>query len=184
MELIEQLLLGLALAMDAFAISICLGLSSQEKNKTAIEAGLWFGGAQALMTLIGYLLGASFRIYIESIDHWIAFFLFLFIGVSMIRESIESKKQGDSCERRSQSVFLLAIATSIDALAVGVSISIVTQNFVSPVIIIGIVTLVLSIIGVSAGNTIGARRKFIAELAGGIILILIGIKILAEGFIG
>lgn len=75
MELIEQLLLGLALAMDAFAISICLGLSSQEKNKTAIEAGLWFGGAQALMTLIGYLLGASFRIYIESIDHWIAFFL-------------------------------------------------------------------------------------------------------------
>lgn len=184
MELIEQLLLGLALAMDAFAISICLGLSSEEKNKMAIKAGLWFGGAQACMTLVGYLLGASFRVYIERVDHWIAFLLLIFIGLSMIKESIESKKQGDSCERRSQSIFLLAVATSIDALAVGVSISIVTQNFISPVLIIGIVTLILSIIGVIAGNTIGAKRKFIAELAGGTILILIGIKILVEGFMG
>lgn len=135
------------------------------------------------MSLIGYFLGSSFRVYIESVDHWIAFALLLYIGISMIRESIESKKQGESCERRSQSMFLLALATSIDALAVGVSISIVTSNFVSPVLIIGIVTLILSAIGVLAGNIIGARRKYIAELAGGTILILIGLKILIESLV-
>ncbi len=184
MEFIEQLLLGVALAMDAFAISICLGLSSQDKSKKALEAGLWFGGAQAVMTLIGYFLGQSFRVYIESIDHWVAFFLLLFIGISMLKESIESKKMGESCERRSQSMLLLAIATSIDALAVGISISIVTDKFLSPVIVIGVISFILSIVGVLAGNSIGARRKYIAELSGGSILILIGIKILAEGFIG
>ena len=183
MDLIEQLFLGLALAMDAFAISICLGLSTNEKSKTAIEAGIWFGGFQALMTLIGYFLGTSFRQYIESVDHWIAFALLFFIGVNMLKESIESKKQGDSCERRPQSMLLLAIATSIDALAVGVSISIITKNYISPVVIIGVVSLILSTIGVLAGNVIGARRKYIAELTGGVILILIGVKILIEGFI-
>lgn len=184
MEFIEQLLLGLALAMDAFAISICLGLSSQQKNRLAIEAGLWFGGAQALMALLGYFLGASFKQYIESVDHWIGFALLIFIGVSMIRESIESKKQGDACKRKPQSMLLLAIATSIDALAVGVSISIITSKFMSPVVVIGVVTCILSVIGVLDGNLIGARRKFMAELAGGVILILIGIKILAEGYMG
>lgn len=184
MEFIEQLLLGLALAMDAFAISICLGLSSQDKNKKALEAGLWFGGAQALMALIGFFLGQSFRVYIESVDHWVAFFLLVFIGASMIKESIESRKMGESCVRKSQSMFLLAIATSIDALAVGISISIVTHSFLSPIIVIGVISFILSIVGVLAGNSIGARRKFIAEIAGGSILILIGVKILLEGFIG
>lgn len=182
MEILEQLLVALALAMDAFAISICIGLSSQHKIREASEAGLWFGGAQGLMALGGFLLGSTFREKIEAIDHWIAFGLLVFIGISMIRESIESKKQGESCERKKQSMLLLAIATSIDALAVGVSISLVTTQIVGPVIIIGIVSMVLSFIGVMAGNIIGARRKFLAELAGGTILILIGLRILLESF--
>lgn len=184
MEIFEQFLVALALAMDAFAISICIGLASQNKVREAVEAGLWFGGAQGLMAFGGFLLGYTFRDKIEALDHWIAFALLVFIGISMIRESIESKKQGESCERRKQSMLLLAIATSIDALAVGVSISLVTTQIIGPVIVIGIVSLVLSFIGVMAGNLIGARRKFMAELAGGIILILIGVKILVESFIG
>lgn len=184
MGIIEQLLIGLAMAMDAFAVSICLGLASEEREKTAIEAALWFGGAQALMSLLGYFLGSSFRVYIESIDHWIAFALLVFIGANMIKESIESHKAGDSCPRKKQSMFLLAIATSIDALAIGVSLSMVTDQFLSPVIIIGVVTMIMSFIGVMAGNIIGAKRKFVAELTGGTILIIIGIKILVESLFG
>jgi len=184
MNIIEQLLIGLAMAMDAFAISICLGLFSNDRTKTALEAAIWFGAAQAIMAFLGYFLGSTFRVYIENIDHWIAFFLLLFIGINMLKESIESKKMGDSCERKKQSMLLLAIATSIDALAIGVSISLVTKEYLSPVIIIGIITFILSFIGVMAGNIIGAKRKFIAELAGGAILILIGFKILIESYMG
>lgn len=184
MNIIEQLLIGLAMAMDAFAISICLGLASQDRKKEALEAGIWFGCAQAIMAFLGYFLGSAFRVYIESVDHWIAFFLLLFIGVNMIKESIESKRMGDSCERKKQSMLLLAIATSIDALAIGISISLVTKEYLSPVIIIGVVTFALSFIGVMAGNIIGAKRKFLAELAGGSILIIIGFKILTESFMG
>lgn len=183
MEFLEQIFVAIALAMDAFAISICIGLSSRDKIKDATSAGIWFGGAQGLMALIGYFLGYAFKDYIEAVDHWIAFALLLFIGITMIKESIESKKAGEACERRRQSMPLLAIASSIDALAVGVSISLVTSQIASPVIIIGIASLVISFIGVYAGHIVGARRKFIAELAGGVILIGIGVKILLESYL-
>lgn len=180
MDIIEQILLGIALAMDVLAVSICLGLVGESKSRVAVEAGLWFGFFQGLMALVGFLLGTSFKTYIERIDHWIAFVLLLFIGLNMIKESIESKKLGDSCERKKQNMFVLAIATSIDALAVGVSLSIVTDAIISPVIIITLITAILSAVGVLAGNKIGARRKYLAELSGGLILIAIGVKILIE----
>ena len=148
MDIIEQIFLAVALAMDALAVSICLGLVGDSKSKIALEAGLWFGLAQGVMALAGFLLGTSFKNHIERVDHWIAFILLLFIGLSMIKESIESKRLGDSCERRKQNMFVLAIATSIDALAVGVSLSIVTDVIISPVIIITLITAILSAVGV------------------------------------
>lgn len=183
MTIFEQILIGLALAMDALAISICLGLATENKTKEALSAGLWFGGAQGLMALIGYFLGASFREYIERFDHWIVFAVLLYIGIVMIKEAIETRKKGDSCERRKQSMALLAIASSIDALAVGITLSLTTNEIFSPVIIIGILSFIISYLGVMTGIIIGARRKYLAEFSGGIILILIGSKVLLESII-
>ena len=174
---------ALGLSMDAFAVSICKGLALKKIDfKKHLLVGLWFGGFQALMPLIGYLLGINFTDYITSIDHWIAFILLGFIGLNMIKESL----QKDECEECSddslsfKSMLILAIATSIDALAVGITFAFLEVNIVTAVSSIGIITFVLSAIGVKVGHVFGSRFKSKAELAGGIVLILLGVKILLE----
>lgn len=180
MSLAELFILAIALSMDAFAVSICKGLSMKKMSwKNAAIAGLYFGGFQAGMPLIGYLLGVQFKHLITSIDHWIAFVLLAFIGISMIKESREeSENLNDSFDVKT--MFLLAVATSIDALAVGVTFAFLTVDIVPAVSFIGIVTFVFSFVGIKIGNVFGAKYKSKAELAGGIILILIGLKILLE----
>lgn len=172
--------------MDAFAVSICKGLSlrKMEWNK-ALLCGVFFGGFQALMPLIGYALGSNFREMIESVDHWIAFILLAFIGGSMIREAFS----GDNDVKEGfdfKTMLILAVSTSIDALAVGVGFAFLKVNIWQSITLIGIITLVLSSIGVKVGSVFGTKFKNKAELAGGIILILIGLKILLEhlGFLG
>ncbi|MDO4567094.1 MAG: manganese efflux pump MntP family protein [Oscillospiraceae bacterium] len=183
MGVIEILLVALGLSMDAFAVSLCKGLSVERAEpKNALAAGAYFGAAQGLMTLLGCLLGESFRVYIESVDHWIAFGLLLLIGVNMIREAA---KDGD-CKQESEpfafkNMILLALATSIDALAVGVSFAVLENiNIALAASIIALVTFVLSGAGVYVGNAFGSRLSRAAETAGGGILILIGVKILLE----
>ena len=163
------LLMGVGLSMDAFAVSICKGLSMRKVNKKqCLVIGLFFGGFQALMPFIGWVLGSQFEQYITSIDHWIAFILLGFIGGKMY-PPLDFKE-----------MFILAIATSIDALAVGITFAFLQVPIVEAVSIIGITTFVISVIGVYVGNFFGNRYKKKAELAGGIILILIGLKILLE----
>ncbi len=181
MGVIEQVILGFALAMDAFAASICKGLSAGDNRaKEAWEAGVWFGGFQALMTLLGYFLGYTFKERIERIDHWIAFILLAFIGLNMIKEAIEISKQGDACPVFKKNMLPIALATSVDALAIGISISVLKVNPMSPVIFIGVITFIMSYIGVKAGSLIGQNKRHVAEFAGGVILILLGVKILIE----
>lgn len=176
-------IIAVGLSMDAFAVSICKGLAMQKVSlKKAGIVGLWFGGFQALMPLIGYLLGSQFERFITAIDHWIAFVLLSLIGISMIREAL-SKKEDEECHDASldvKTMLMLAIATSIDALAVGVTFAFLNVSIVPAVCFIGSTTLILSMIGVKVGNVFGTRYKSRAELAGGIILILMGIKILLE----
>lgn len=181
MGIFEIVLIGLGLAMDAFAVSICKGLSMKKMNwKNAIVIALYFGTFQALMPIIGYFLGTTFSGLVENVDHWIAFILLVIIGGNMIRDSFD-----DECEKRNDKVdlktmIILAIATSIDALAVGVTLAFFKTNIFLAVSIIGIVTFILSLIGVKIGNRFGDRFQNKAELIGGIILIIIGIKILLE----
>lgn len=181
MELWEVILLAVALAMDAFSAAICKGLTLQKMDyKKALLVGLYFGVFQGLMPLIGYFVGSAFSIYIESIDHWIAFGLLVFIGINMIKESF-SKEEHDG-DFSFKALIVLAIATSIDALTVGVSFS-VTKPIIGiyfSVLIIGVVTFILSTLGVKIGNVFGSRFKQPAEITGGVILILIGIKIILE----
>ena len=183
---IELLLMGVGLAMDAFAVSVCKGLGMKKLNKKqAIVIGLYFGGFQALMPLVGWILGIQFQKYITSIDHWIAFILLGFIGGKMILEAVKEWNEEDIVEVKDQSLdhrnmFVLAVATSIDALAVGITFAFLQVPIVEAVSIIGITTFVISVIGVYVGNFFGNRYKKKAELAGGIILILIGLKILLE----
>lgn len=181
MALWEVILLAIALAMDAFSAAICKGLTLQKMDyKKALLVGLYFGLFQGLMPLIGYFVGSAFSIYIESFDHWIAFALLVFIGINMIKESF-SKEEHDG-DFSFKALIVLAIATSIDSLTVGVSFS-VTKPLIGiyiSVLIIGVVTFVLSTLGVKIGNVFGSRFKQPAEITGGIILILIGIKILLE----
>ena len=181
MSLLELVLLSIGLAMDAFAVSICKGLALRNaKWKHAAVVGLWFGGFQALMPLIGYLLGSRFAEAITAFDHWIAFGLLLLIGAGMIRESFskEEEKTGDSLAFRT--MLLLAVATSIDALAVGVTFAFLSVRIIPAICMIGCITFVLSALGVRLGAVFGMKYKSRAEIAGGIILILIGIKILLE----
>ena len=189
MTIIELIILAIGLAMDAFAVSICKGLSTKElKVKHMLIAGLWFGGFQALMPVIGYFIGSTFAGYITSIDHWIAFVLLVIIGANMIKESREEDdddecKDDCSCKRdnyKAKDMLVLAIATSIDALAVGVTFAFLKTNIAVAASIIGIVTLVISAIGIKIGNIFGIKYKSKAELMGGIILILIALKILIE----
>lgn len=180
------LLMGVGLSMDAFAVSICKGLSMRKVNKKqCLVIGLFFGGFQALMPFIGWVLGSQFEQYITSIDHWIAFILLGFIGGKMVMEAIREKDEAVEVGKMDppldlKEMFILAIATSIDALAVGITFAFLQVPIVEAISIIGITTFVISVIGVYVGNFFGNRYKKKAELAGGMILILIGLKILLE----
>lgn len=181
----ELFLIGVGLSMDAFAVSVCKGLNMRGKVnfKHAGIIALFFGGFQALMPLIGYFLGIGFEKYITKIDHWIAFVLLGFIGGKMIVEAIKEWKAEDKQEEDKldiKELAILAVATSIDALAVGITFAFLSVNIWSAISIIGVTTFVLSIIGVVIGNKFGSRYKSKAELAGGIILVLMGLKILLE----
>ena len=185
MSVIEIALLGVSLAMDAFAVSITTGITLKDLRwKHALKVGLFFGGFQFLMPLIGYLAGSTFVRYIESVDHWIAFGLLAFIGGHMLWEVWKGEGEEDENEEagplRLGELTLLAIATSIDALAVGITFAFLGINIVSAISIIGCTTFVLSGVGVMVGHRFGLRYKKKAEIAGGVILILIGVKILLE----
>ena len=182
MTFFELFLIGIGLSMDAFAVSICKGLSMQKIDKKyTLCIGLFFGGFQALMPLTGYLLGSQFSGYIERFDHWIAFVLLALIGFNMIKESREEEEEEKPYAGVNfKELLILAVATSIDALAVGVTFAFLQVNIVSAITIIGCTTFVISIAGVYGGNVFGSRYKSRAELTGGIILILIGLKILLE----
>ena len=182
---IELFLIGVGLSMDAFAVSICKGLAMEKVNKKqAVVIGLYFGGFQALMPLIGWFLGVRFQKYITSIDHWIAFTLLVFIGGKMIWETVRDPDVQEIPEKdpplKHKEMLLLAIATSIDALAVGITFAFLDTPIIEAIAIIGCTTFALSILGVVVGNFFGARYKKKAEIAGGVILILIGLKILLE----
>jgi putative Mn2+ efflux pump MntP len=183
--LIELFLIGVGLSMDAFAVSVCKGLAMEKVNKKqAVIIGLYFGGFQALMPLIGWLLGIRFQKYITSIDHWIAFILLALIGGKMVYEAIHDKEEVEVGQKDlpldHKEMVLLAIATSIDALAVGITFAFLDTPIIEAIVIIGCTTFALSIVGVVVGNFFGTRYQKKAEIAGGVILILIGLKILLE----
>ncbi len=180
MEIIAVLLLAVGLAMDAFAVSICKGLAMKKPGiKAIIVIGLWFGFFQAIMPAIGYYLGASLYQYISQFDHWIAFILLLLIGLNMIRESLSKDDEEGIDDSISFKVMLiLAIATSIDALAVGISLAMDGSDIIVPAIIIGVVTMAISMVGVKIGSVFGDKYSNKAEFVGGVILILIGFRIL------
>ncbi|MCR4605117.1 MAG: manganese efflux pump MntP family protein [Eubacterium sp.] len=180
MSVLELCLIAVGLSMDAFAVSICKGLSVEKiKLKHVLLAGIYFGGFQGLMPIIGWLLGVNFKSLIESIDHWIAFVLLLLIGISMIHEAY-GKDEEQNDDFGFKTMLLLAIATSIDALAVGVTFAFLEVSILPSAGLIAIITFVLSGIGIWVGSIFGAKFKSKAEMAGGIILILIGLKILLE----
>ena len=194
MTFVELLLIAIGLSMDAFSVSVCKGLTTKRFSwRMALICGLWFGLFQALMPIIGYFLGAQFQELIEAYDHWIAFGLLALIGANMIGEAVRRVEEDNatmgakSGERRETSsaldfktMFLLAVATSIDALAVGVSFACIQVKLWSSVIIIGITTFLFSVLGVKIGNVFGSKYEKSASIVGGIILIIIGLKILLE----
>ncbi len=182
MSLFTLFVTAVGLSMDAFAVSICKGLAMKKLSmKKALVIGLWFGGFQALMPTVGYLLGSSFEQYVTAIDHWIAFVLLALIGANMIKEALSKDgedKANDAVDPKT--MLLLAVATSIDALAVGVTYAFLQVAVIPAVSFIGITTFLLSVAGVKIGNVFGTKYKTRAELAGGIILIAMGLKILLE----
>ena len=185
MGFIELLILAVGVSMDAFAVSICKGLSVKKADwKAQAICGSWFGGFQALMPLIGYFLGALFYNAISAFDHWIAFGLLALIGANMLKEAFG--KETDSCDIEGvdlsfKSMLVMAIATSIDALAVGISLAMAGDvNILAAVVLIGVITFSLSAVGVKIGNVFGSRYEKKAQIAGGVILILLGTKILLE----
>ena len=181
MNVIEILLISIGLAMDAFAVSICKGLqlTKMDWDKATI-VGLYFGSFQALMPTIGYFLGTTFENLVTKIDHWIVFILLIFIGTNMIKESLSKSEKNINNKVNFKTMILLAFATSIDALAVGITFAFLNVNLILSITLIGITTFILSIIGVKIGNKFGSKYKQKAEITGGIILILIGLKILLE----
>jgi putative Mn2+ efflux pump MntP len=181
MNLMELFLLAVGLSMDAFAVSICKGLSlGKIKVKHMLIAGGWFGGFQALMPLVGYFLGSIFAEMITKFDHWIAFILLAFIGGNMIKEAFGKEEEVEP-SMDVKTMLLMAIATSIDALAVGVTFAFLKVSIVPAVTFIGVVTFVFSAVGVKIGSVFGTKYKAKAEFFGGVVLILIGLKILLEG---
>lgn len=182
MGILELLILAIGLSMDAFAVSVCKGLAMKKLEfKNMAIVGLWFGGFQALMPSSGYFLGVQFKNQITAIDHWIAFVLLGIIGANMIKEACSKDDEEEvKTNLDVKTMFMLAIATSIDALAVGITFAFLSVNLVHAVTFIGITTFILSAVGVGIGNIFGTKYKAKAEIAGGIILILLGIKILLE----
>lgn len=167
--------------MDAFAVSVCKGLATPKyKLKYSMICGAWFGGFQALMPAVGYLLGVNFKKYITAIDHWIAFVLLALIGFNMIREALKNDDEGADPSFTAKSMSLLAVATSIDALAIGITFAFLDVNIVAAVLFIGVCTFVISAAGVKIGSAFGTRFKSKAEIAGGAILIILGLRILVE----
>lgn len=182
MSLIELFILAVGLSMDAFAVSICKGLSLGKIHvKHMCTAGAWFGGFQALMPLLGYYLGSMFSQIITTYDHWIAFILLAIIGGNMIKESLGKDEECADASMTVKSMFLLAVATSIDALAVGVTFAFLDVNIIPAVSFIGIITFICSAIGVKIGSLFGTKYKSKSEFFGGAVLIIIGLKILLEG---
>ena len=186
MGLGELLLLALGVSMDAFAVSICKGLAMQRATiKEGLTCGIWFGGFQAMMPLVGFFLGTLFASAIRAIDHWVAFVLLAFIGANMLKEAFEKDcgccGEEHDADLSVKTMFVMAVATSIDALAVGISLAMAGNvNIVSAVILIGAFTCGMSTLGVKIGNVFGSRFEKKAQFAGGAILILLGIKILVE----
>lgn len=182
MGLLELMVLAIGLSMDACAVSICKGLATEKvKLKHNIIAGLWFGGFQALMPLIGYFLGTAFEKYVTAVDHWISFVLLGAIGFNMVKEAFSKEEDESNCDFSIKTMFVMAVATSIDALAVGITFALLPDvNIIAAVTFIGITTFLFSAVGVKVGNVFGERYKSKAEFVGGVILIILGIKILIE----
>jgi len=181
MKLWELILTAVAVSMDALAVAICKGLSSPKlKARNALTVGAWFGSFQALMPLIGFFLGASFSKYITKYDHWVAFGLLGLIGANMIKESLSKGEECLPCTYGAKAMFPLAVATSVDALAVGVSFAFLQVPIIPAVVLIGCTTFGFSAGGVYLGHLFGAKYKSKAEMLGGVILVLMGLKILLE----
>jgi len=177
----ELFLIAVGLSMDAFAVSVCKGLSVKRATvRQALCVGVYFGGFQALMPLLGYLLGTQFESLITSIDHWIAFVLLSLIGGNMIRESFKEEAESLDASFSFKAMLPLAVATSIDALAMGVTFAFLQVDIIPAVLFIGVITFILSAAGLKVGNVFGAKYKSRAELFGGVVLVLMGIKILLE----
>ncbi len=182
MTIIELLLIAVSMSMDAFAVSICKGLSVRKATlRQGLTVGLWFGGFQGLMPLIGFFLTSLFSGLITSVSHWIAFVLLLFIGGNMIREALSREEEEVDASFCCKAMFPLAIATSIDALAMGVTLNLSGANIWVAAPLIAVTTFVLSPVGLKVGNVFGARYKSKAELIGGLVLVGLGVKILLEG---
>lgn len=181
MGIVEIILLSIGLGMDAFAVAVCKGISMKKMNwKKACIIGLYFGGFQALMPVLGYFLGETFENVITNIDHWIAFILLGIIGGNMIKDSFSKECDNFDDDVSFKTMIILAIATSIDALAVGITFAFLKVNLVLAISFIGIITFILSLIGTKVGNRFGNKYEKKAEIVGGIILVLLGIKILFE----
>lgn len=188
MGIVELFLIAVGLSMDAFAVSVCKGLSTQQlKPNHYITVGAWFGGFQALMPAAGYLLGSAFEKYITKYDHWVSFLLLCIIGGNMLKEGFSGETESASPSFGASAMAVMALATSIDALAVGITFALLPDvNIAAAVLFIGVITFILSAVGLKIGNLFGSKYKSKAEIAGGVILILIGLKILLEhlGVIG
>lgn len=181
MNFIEIFFISIGLAMDAFAVAICKGLAIKKLEwKNAFVIGLYFGFFQAMMPILGYFLGIKFQDKIVNIDHWIAFVLLFAIGINMIKEAISSKDEEKNDDISFKNMIILSVATSIDALAIGITLAFLNCNILKSAICIGIITLILSTLGVKIGNKFGSKYENKAEVMGGIILIILGIKILIE----
>ena len=182
----ELFLLAVGLSMDAFAVSVCKGLAMKKATlKAEATCGLWFGGFQMLMPVTGFFLGSLFAEAIEAFDHWVAFGLLVIIGINMLKEALEKEDEsGDDPEKDAdlsvRTMFLMAVATSIDALAVGITFAFLNVSIIPAASLIGVTTFIIAAVGIYIGNVFGAKYKSKAELAGGIILVLIGVKILLE----
>lgn len=181
MGVVEILLISLGLAMDAFAVSVCKGLAMKKMSwKKAIIIGLYFGVFQAVMPTIGFFLGTTFERFITNIDHWIAFILLVGIGINMIKEAFDEESENRNDNVDIKTMLVLSIATSIDALAIGITFACLKMHILIPVITIGVITFIISVIGVKIGNRFGDKYEKKAETMGGVILILLGTKILLE----
>ena len=186
MGIFELLIIAIVLSLDAFAVSVCKGLATQNiKPRHLISAGLWFGGFQALMPTIGYFLGAAFESYITSIDHWVAFILLSLIGVNMIKESFGDAEENSANDSFSaKTMLVMAVATSIDALAVGITFAFTAEtvrHLIFAVSSIGVITFIFSATGVKLGSIFGTKYNKKATFTGGVILIILGLKLLLEG---